>query len=889
MAPTRTPLPSFVGREAELAALKGALAEARAGRARVAVVTGEAGIGKSTLLARLQHELGEPAVRAVAVSGDAAEQELPLGIVEQLLRRLGARAVPADHIAAGTALLEELATADRTTVAIVDDAHWADAPSLAALAFVARRLVDDHVLLVLATRSPATLPDALAKAPARVDLRALTVEEVAALAPAELPPRAVKRLHAHTGGNPLYTRELLHSLPADAWSDGDRPLPAPESFSALVAERVAAAADGTRALVEAAAILGSRPSLAVAAQLAGADDPLAALDEARAVGLLTWDGVDHLGFPHPLVPAAVVDGLGAARRAALHVGASELVEDESEAMRHLAAATLRPDEAVAQRLEAFAHRPQAARDRPAAAAALAAASRLSTARSDRERRLMQAVEWWFLAGDLSTAQRHADEVARMAESPRRDLLLARFAMFDGRYGEAADLIAAAWERVDAHADPVLAAQIAYSRAFSALIHLDDEQVVHWAGRAPDLGPGHPSAGGWPATRALAQWRLGQGEAARATIAAVAPVNDGVRTELTAIRGWLAYLDDDIAAATVDLRSAVDAELRFGSYSQASVHLAVLARAHFAAGGWGEAVVAAERAVALTAELHQPAARPFAWWAAVLVPAARGEWEVAEHYARLAAEAPPGPPDRLVATGITRALLHAARGEPQHVVEALSPVAALDVAGAANAPGFWPWQHLYAEALVLVDRVEEADAFLHPHERRARARRHRSMLGRLARVRGQLEAARGEREEAEAAFVRSKAQFEPLGMPYELALTRLAHGQLLRRVGQRRAAREELTAARDRLAALDAWPALKRCKQELTAAGAAAGDTGGPPQLTAQEQAVATVVARGLTNREAAQELMISARTVEVHLSRIYAKLGISSRNALAERLRTGPT
>ena len=473
----------------------------------------------------------------------------------------------------------------------------------------------------------------------------------------------------------------------------------------------------------------------------------------------------------------------------------------------------------------------------------------------------------------------------MSECPRRAMVLARFAMFGGRYGEAADLIAAAWEQVDVEADPVLAAQIAHHQAFRALVDLDDEQVVRWAEQALELAARHPGAGGYPATLALAQWRLGRADTARATIAAIAPVREDVRTELTAIRGWLDFLDDDIATALVELRSAVEAELRFGSYSQASVHLAVLARAHFAAGDWGEAIVAAERAVALTAELRQPAARPFAWWAAAMVPAARGDWEVAARYAGLAAAEPRRPPDRLVAAGITQALVHAARGEPQRVVDALAPLESLAAASAANAPGFWPWQHLYADALTQLARHDEADE-LGPHELRAVERGHRSMLGKLDRSRGSLEAARGRREEANAAFERSKVRLEPLGMPYELALTRLAFGQMLRRQGRRRAARNELTAARDAFATLGARPALQRCELEL---GVVSGDATGTLQLTPQEQAVATVVARGLTNREAAQELMISARTVEVHLSRIYAKLGINSRNALAERLRTGPT
>ena len=308
--------PLFVGRETELTTLTGALNDVRDGHARVVVVAGDGGIGKSALLARLRDVVENDATRVLEVSGDAAELELPLGVVEQLLRRLGRTLPGADHIAAGAALLDALVSiaGDTTVIVIVDDAHWSDAQSLAALAFVARRLVDDRVFLLLATRSIRALPEALMKTE-QINLVPLTVEELAVLAAGlevELSSRAAKRLREHTAGNPLYARELLLSLPADAWRDDERPLPAPGSFAAFIAGKVEEAAPETRALVEAAAVLGSRPPLAIVARLAGVEDALHALDEACAAGLLTWDGVELLGFPHPLIPAAIADGLGAA-------------------------------------------------------------------------------------------------------------------------------------------------------------------------------------------------------------------------------------------------------------------------------------------------------------------------------------------------------------------------------------------------------------------------------------------------------------------------------------------------------------------------------------------------------------------------------------------------
>lgn len=127
------------------------------------------------------------------------------------------------------------------------------------------------------------------------------------------------------------------------------------------------------------------------------------------------------------------------------------------------------------------------------------------------------------------------------------------------------------------------------------------------------------------------------------------------------------------------------------------------------------------------------------------------------------------------------------------------------------------------------------------------------------------------------------------MPYERALTELAHGQFLRRRRQRRAAAEALANARDRLAAVGAQPALERCERELEATGLSPNRPAakGPAQLTPQELTVSRLVVAGMTNREIACELMLSTKTVEVHPTRVYAELEVASRSELRARARTG--
>ena len=162
-----------------------------------------------------------------------------------------------------------------------------------------------------------------------------------------------------------------------------------------------------------------------------------------------------------------------------------------------------------------------------------------------------------------------------------------------------------------------------------------------------------------------------------------------------------------------------------------------------------------------------------------------------------------------------------------------------------------------------------------------------MVARLARVRGRLAAAQGDISAAEAAFQRGLDEIEQLPMPFERALLELAYGQVLRRAGQRRAAAIKLQAAHDRLSILNARPYLERCDRELAACGLTPAKRSDfdPSRLTAQESAVARLVAAGMGNRQVATELFVSIKTVQFHLTHIYAKLGISSRGELAAQFR----
>ena len=333
----------------------------------------------------------------------------------------------------------------------------------------------------------------------------------------------------------------------------------------------------------------------------------------------------------------------------------------------------------------------------------------------------------------------------------------------------------------------------------------------------------------------------------------------------------------------------------------SVRIAVwayvwLSHAGFAVGAWDEAAADADRAVSLLEETgHEWPGhewlRPLARCAAVLVPAARGDWATAEEHAQ-AATAQPGDYElMIVAAALAQAQLATAKGDHHAVLRALEPVLNLTPRDGVDEPGFWPWQDLYGDALVNAGRLDEADQFLQPHEKLAETRGRRSTIARLARVRGRLEAAQGNQQAAEASFRRGLTELKQLPLPFQRALLELAYGQMLRRAGQRRAATEQLEAARARFTGLRAVPYLELCDRELAACGLkpAKRSTYDPSKLTAQETVVARLVALGMANRQVANELFVSIKTVQFHLTHIYSKLGISSRAELAAQFRDTET
>jgi DNA-binding CsgD family transcriptional regulator len=904
----------FVGRNDELAVLRTRLEEVRDGEPRVVLVQGAGGIGKTALLQRFLTEA--PDLRVVTASGEEEEHLLPYAVVEQLVRSsrmprtdqraaLGATAIPSRRaVAIGAGLVELLGALqeDGPVCVVVDDAQWADRPSLVALLFAMRRLQSDRVLTLIAVREDRAfdLPPGLLKLAdsdrgTTLRLRGLPLAELRELASGltedVVPVSVAEQLRDHTGANPLHLRALLEEYPLERLRRAsDAPLPAPRAVTAQVLAQVAACPPQAQRLVVAAAILGLQCPLVLAQRLAGIDDPLGALEAAMAAGLLeTHDAErDHgIAFPDAMTRSAIYSDIGPARRAALHLRAAELVSQADVALHHRSAAALGEDEPLAADLAAQARRLAGQGALAPAATAMLRSSDLSPMLAQRERRLLEGADFLLVGGDVNRAATLIDEVRHCADGPYRRYVLGRLAFRGGHPVEARELLLGAWDVCDRTRERELAGRIAAELALVHIRQARGAEAVPWSRRALAAVEGTPLPAPWGH---LAHALVNAGEAPRglAELAFLPEANgESSATQVQAMyaRGLLRLATGDPGRARSDLRAVEPGARRWGPFAFIFAGLALLAGAEYRLGEWDQAVEHAELAASIGEDAGQLWMLTWLHAVATAPLASRGEWERARaHVDAAARHARTVQDDGSVAdAAVAAARLAAAREDHEGVVDVLLPVVRMARREGVDEPGAqWPWQELYCEALIRLDRVEEADSVLAGWEELAGLRGVRSAMVNAARVRGTLEAARKRTDLAEAAFRTALELSEPLCEPFDRARLDAAHGRHLRRAGKRGAGLAALRAARDRFDRLGARPYVERCDRELTGAAAAGGRQ--RPTLTRHEVAVVRLVTQGLTNHAVAEQLVVSLNTVEYHLKNIYRKLGVASRTQLVAHL-----
>jgi DNA-binding NarL/FixJ family response regulator len=876
-------------RDAELAALAAAIAAAEAGHGTLALVEGPAGIGKTTLLRAAcrgpapESPWGPWGARVLTARGLALEQGFPYGIVRQLLEEVrgedglmdGAAALAArvfDWAEAGPVeddvryaamhglywMVANLA-ARQPLVLAVDDAHWADAPSLRWLAHLAARVEHLPVALLLAVRDGPDEPEPLGElraAGTRIRLGPLGPDATATLVLRKVHADAdqCRECYASTGGNPF----LLEAL-ATALRDGDQKA---EPIAQAVLRRIGPEGPEAGRLTRALAVLGGPAPLRQAAALAGLDLPAAArlADRLRAADVLAPGSV--LEFAHPIVRTAVYESIPPGERALAHAEAARLLERDGAHAERLALHLLRSEPGADPRVAALLHAAAAAAtgrgDPGAAAACLRRALDEPPPAADRPGLLLEL--GIALARERSPAAVPALREAVELAGPDAALLAARVLGIWAYHAEAAAICRNA-----------LAGTVPAELADSLQAELFQNAVISpdHVGEALALKRRTGRSAAWAINDALLAATSADGGAITLpTLDGISPDSMGAVYALLVLI-WIGELE--VAGRICDTVLA-DARQR-GSMSMVAhascLHSMIMRRL----GRLEEAADAARLALDFKLATSPPLA--VAWAAALGVDALTrlGRLDEADAMAGLAAGREP--PEGWIHTLTFRQARGALRVAQHRPDEALADLLAAgegwQALGVTN-PAVASWRTAAVAAYRALGQHDEAAALAAEQLALARKAGRPLTLGIALRVHGDLAEAIGVLEASPAR--------------YELALALADHGASLRRSGQRTQAREPLLRALDLAERTGAAGLTAEVKRELLAAGARPRRAAltGPDALTAGERRVAALAADGASNRQIAEHLFVTQATVETHLRHAFRKLNITSRADLPATL-----
>jgi DNA-binding CsgD family transcriptional regulator/tetratricopeptide (TPR) repeat protein len=879
------------------------------GRGGVLVVHGEAGVGKTALLEYAIEAGG--GYRVARTSGVEAEMEFAFAALQQLcspfldlLDRLPRPQHEALQVAFGLTsgsaanpflvglavlgLLSEAAE-DQPVLVVVDDAHWLDQASARALAFVARRLLAEQIVLLFAMRQVheplSSLPELLVSPLGHRDARAL----LESVLPAPLDEPVLERIVVETRGNPLALLELPRGLTPTELAGGFG-LPAGMPLSAGIEERFARRlADlpddvGRFLLVAATDPVGDPPLVWRAAERLGIPD--SAADTAESEGLLVLN--PRVVFRHPLVRSAVYRAASPTERREAHRALADAIDPELDPDRrawHRAQAVQKPDEEIAGELEQSAARAQARGGYAAAAAFLERATELTPHESDRSGRALAAAQAKLQAGALDDAlllvATAEAGVLSETEQAKAGLLRGQIAFLATRSGDAATLLLKAAEAFR-EIDPDRARET-YVEALTAAI---------FAG--PLGGPGASPREIAKAARTAPRARTPRGPDLLLD-GLVAVLSDNYAAAVPALRQAQRAIENELSqaerlrwmwGATVATQHLWDddgwkrlADLHLhlvrdtGALSELPIALSHQGQMHVLA---GELSLAASVQEALQ-DATELTGSPLAPYHGVSLAAMRGrEVEARQLFDNARGE--------LIGRGEGAGLSFVDRAESVlynglgRYEEALA--AARRVVGHTDlVTSNWAMPELI-EAAVRVGAFELAAETDRNLTDRTSASGTDWALGVAARSHALLE----DDAHANDLYVEAIERLARTRIAADLARAHLLYGEWLRRQRHRINARQHLRTAHEMFTGFGMEAFAERARVELRASGETARkrtvDT--IDQLTPQELQVTRLAAKGSTNREIAAQLFISASTVEYHLHKAFRKLDVKSRTQLGQ-------
>ncbi len=903
----------LVGRELETGRIDRLLDDARRSRSGTLVLTGDPGIGKTSLL---EYAVGRSdGMSVLRARGVESEAELPFVALADLVRPLlgllheipeaqaaalrGALALgppsAGDRFTTCAGLLSLLgAAADVTPVlVIVDDAHWVDRSSIQAVLFAARRLDAEGIAVLIARRQGSELD--VSGLP-ELDLHGLAHDAAAALLQRSgaVAADVAEEIIAASGANPLALIEVP-SLLTPAQLAGaepmDGPIPAGDALERAFIQRVEQLPDQTQRALVVAAASGSSDFDEIVAAVGRAGLEPDALDAAERAGLTIVDG-SSFAFQHPLLRSAIYHGATAMMRRAAHQALAGGGGEERP--WHLAAASEAPDAAVAAELEQSATAASGRGGHAEAASAFEAAARLAEAPDARAKLLRDAADEARRAGQTAKALELLDAALEAAEQPE---LVARIQHLYGVIEMWSLSALAAYERLSAEAqrieasDPERAAWLLTDAGWACFMAGEVVLGRKAAERAVALTDGRGGLVEVLSSALLAIALLLNGERAKAEplLRRHEPLLEGSEfLERGYAVAWpaaqaLVWMEDHDRAREVFERVIEGARAK-SSPSVLPYTLTGLAELDFRTGGWARAYANAAEAVALARETEQPAALSFALAGLARIEAAQGRADDCRLHVTEAfdlGEGGVGAGAVVVYAAAALGLLELGRGRVEEAIAPLTRVADAVRAHGLLQPTVLQWAPDLIEALARTGRRDDALELLAEFEAAAESSLSTWALGAAARCRGLLADAGFEVDFAGAIELQ-----EALGAPFEIARTELCLGERLRRSRRRKEARGILRSAIERFERLGASPWAERANTELRASGETVqpGAVIATNELTPQELQVALAVAKGATNREAGAALFLSPKTIEAHLGRVYRKLDVRSRTELAALL-----
>lgn len=910
---------TIVIREAEGRAAAEFLASARGSPAAL-LVEGEAGIGKTSLCSAVLRDAGEAGFRVLFARPAPAESVLAYGSVADLLRRVDGTSFAAlphlqrhavdkvmlradaddeatDQRAVAAAFLSVVETlaAKSPVLLAVDDLQWLDPSSARVIGFATRRL--SGPVGVLATLRddrpdgvcPLQLPDP--DAVTRIRLQPLTVGALHVVVSQRLgrslPRPTMVRIHEISGGNPLYGLELARAVVAGT-TDIESALPS--TLTELVQDRIGSLGGDVQEMLLAAAC-ASAPTVELLAGATGttATDVVRLLEPAEEKGIVGIDG-NKVYFSHPLLARGVYTGARPALRRDIHRRLADVVEETEPAARHLAMAATTGDPATLRRLDEAADIARA-RGAPAAAAELVElAMRLG---GDTPQRQIRSANHYVDAGDPGRARTMLDKAMAVVKSgplmAAALFLLALVCLSDDSFVDAANLLERGLDEVgdELSLQGKILVTLAFVRINVGRFADAMESVEQAVAVAEQLGDQQLLSHAL-GLRVTVGMFLGDGideSTLRRALTledpdAAVPLFFRASTQNALVSAWSGQFDrarDEMAS--VKQRCAErgeEKELAFLAFHSALIEV------------WRGDFPAATRIAEETMERAHQLGGDQALFTALTIQAclaacagrvADARRDTAEAFA---AGLRSNATTRMEWPVTTLGFLEVSLGNHAAALETLQPL----LSRFKEAPGsteimvadFIPDA---IEALIALGRLTTAEPLIEHLERNGRKLDRPWMLANGARCRAMLLAGQGDLSGAAATARQAMEHHERLPMPLERARTQLLLGQIQRRQRQKGAATQNLDEA---LAAFEAmgiplW--AERVRAELARCAVVPRR---PSGLSPTEQRVAALAADGMTNRDIAAALFISAKTVEANLARVYRKLGIHSRAELGSHM-----